>query len=484
MSQKRTTQSAEEIIARIRSFLGNPAVRVLIGRYRDFKRVHGALEVALEKREPHSIGERFDAALFKRILSHAAETFSASFDDIVDTFQDPWYVRGLATVITSIARFGVTLPQRLSAPFLVVWNVTKRCNLKCKHCYANASLLGAPDELSFEDKKRIIDMLDNAGTVAIAFSGGEPLMTPRILELLEYTARTGMQVSIATNGTLITPELAKRLKEVGVNYVEISIDSPNPEEHDEFRGVPGAWERAIQGIKYVKRAGITTGIAYVVTRKSVDHVPEMIDLARRIGVHTLMFFQFIPTGRGKQFRDLEMRPEDVERFLNYIYDAWEHGTKPQILSTNPVYARISVSKVEKGGKRITMAHFGAIPNGGRYGAAALALAEFVGGCGAGRAYFALEHNGDVYPCVFLPIRVGNILRDGFDKIWFESELFNAFRDRDSPRHAAHACPYKYVCGGCRAHAYAVTGDPLGPDPTCLYARQHGIWDTYMKARGR
>ena len=305
-------------------------------------------------------------------------------------------------------------------------------------------------------------------------------MTPRILDLLEYTSRTGMQISIATNGTLITPELAKRLKEVGVTYVEVSIDSPDPEEHDEFRGVPGAWERTMRGIKYLNEAGIATGIASVVTRKSVDRVPEMIDLAKRAGVGTLMFFQFIPTGRGKQARELDMQPEDVERFLNYIYDAWEHGTKPQILSTNPVYARISVSRVEGGADKIAMAHFGAISAGGRYGSAALALAQFVGGCGAGRAYFALDHNADVYPCVFLPIRVGNLLRDGFEKVWFDSELFNAFRDRDASQHAAHSCPFRYVCGGCRAHAYAVTGDPLGPDPTCLYARQHGIWDAYMK----
>ncbi len=452
----------------IKRLFENPAARIVLKHFAKKERLEKALDIVVGERKPHGIGELINSKIVGFAVNKGVKAFGGSKETFVETFKNPYYRKGLVTTVRSIAEYGVTKPQRLVAPFLVVWNVTKKCNLKCKHCYANASPAGAPDELSTEEKKKVIDQLEEAGVVSIAFSGGEPLLTPDIFEIFKYAADKGIYVNVATNGTLITPKIAEKMKEAGVQYVEVSIDSPNAKEHDAFRGVKGAWKKALQGVKNAKNAGMCTGIAYTVTSQNVSKVPEMIKLARDVGVCTMMFFNFVPVGRGKQIQELDLSPDEREKLMKYLYSELEKGGL-KVFSTSPTYARISMEKVmKKEGKHVSLAHFGDISLEGNY-ANALALAEFVGGCGAGRCYCAIDHNGDIYPCVFMPIKVGNVLRDGFVNVWKNNELFNKFRDRDSSQHFASNCPYKYVCGGCRARAYAYTGDPLGPDPGCIIA---------------
>ncbi len=456
-----------DVGVQLKKVFENPIVRVMLKHFSQKKRLDPALEIAVGERKPRNIGEWFNYKVIDFAISQGAKAFGGTKDDFIGTFKDPYYRRGLVTTVRSVAEYGITKPQKLVAPFLVVWNITKKCNLRCIHCYANATPQGAPDELSTEEKKQLIDQMDEAGVVAIAFSGGEPLMAPDIFEIFKYTSEKGIYVNVATNGTLITPEVARKMKESGVGYVEVSLDSPDPEEHDKFRGVKGAWKLAVQGIKNAKEAGLCTGIAYTVTKQNLHRVPEMVQLARDLGVCTMIFFNFVPVGRGKEIQALDLGPKEREELMKYLYAELEKGGL-NVFSTSPTYARISVEKVmSKQGDHVSLAHFGDIPLDPKYADKAVALADFVGGCGAGRAYCALDHNGDVYPCVFLPIKVGNALKDGFINVWKNSELFNKFRDRDSSEHFASRCPFRYVCGGCRARAYAYTGDPLGPDPGCV-----------------
>ena len=460
-----------EVSVKLEHIFENPFVKIFLKGFTKKKRLDRALEIFLDGEKPSNLLEWIDAKIVGFALLQGAKVFGGTKEDLIRLFSDPYYRRGLVTVIRSIAEYGVTRPQKLVAPFLVVWNITKRCNLRCQHCYANASPQGAPDELTTEQRLEVIDQLDEAGVVSIAFSGGEPLLTPDIYKILKHTSDTGMQVSIATNGTLLTPTVARKLKEVGVDYVEISIDSPDPKEHDKFRGVPGAWERAIQGIKNAKEAGLSTGMAFTVTKLNVHQVPDIIKLAKKVGVDMLVFFNFVPVGRGESIRQLDLTAEEREEFLRYIYDAQEKEGIT-IMSTAPAFARVSVQKVlEKEGKHISIAHFGEIPAVTKDVRDLVNLAQFIGGCGAGRAYCGLEHNGDIIPCVFMPIVVGNVLRDGFEKVWRENELLKALRERDAPNFFCKDCPYRYVCGGCRARAYAYTGDPLGPDPGCIIAEK-------------
>ena len=471
-----------DVGVQLKRIFENPITRAVLRHFSKGNRLKGALDIVVGERKPSGIGEWFNSKLIGFAVNQGVKAFGGRREDFVSTFKDPYYRRGLVTTVKSIAKYGITKPQRLVAPFLVVWNVTKRCNLKCKHCYANASPQGAPDELTTEEKKQVINQMAEAGVVTVAFSGGEPLLAPDIFELFKYTSSKGIYVNVATNGTLITPEIARKMVDSGVGYVEVSLDSPDPEEHDAFRGVKGSWKLAVNGIKNAKAAGLCTGIAYTVTKYNLHRVPEMVQLARDLGVCTMIFFNFVPVGRGKEIQAMDLGPREREELMKYLYAELEKGGL-NVFSTSPTYARISVEKVlSKHGKHVSLAHFGDMPLDPAYADKAVILADFVGGCGAGRAYCAIDHNGDIFPCVFIPIKVGNALKDGFTNVWNDSELFNKFRDRESVDHFASKCPFKYVCGGCRARAYAYTGDPLGPDPGCVIADKLMANTKYVELR--
>jgi radical SAM protein with 4Fe4S-binding SPASM domain len=351
------------------------------------------------------------------------------------------------------------MPQRLYAPFLVVWNFTRRCNLRCKHCYANAGKAG--EELDLYEKFEVINQLDRAG-VALSFSGGEPLIHEHFWKVASYAARKGFHISVATNGSLINEETAKKLCRIGVGYVEVSLDAGEASIHDGFRGVKGAFERTVGGIANCVKEGLFVGIATTATKLNFADIPNIVDLAIELGVQRIIVFNFVPTGRGKEIEELDLTPEMREQLLEFLYDKLEEG-RIQVFSTSPTYAVVAVQRVEKGrGTRVAPTHFADVcmPS-----SSTLTLSEFIGGCGAGRLYCGLEPNGDITPCVFMPIVVGNI-KDGFLEVWQKSELLNKLRDRDTEEYACRDCEYRYICGGCRARAYGYYGNPLAFDPGC------------------
>jgi len=290
-------------------------------------------------------------------------------------------------------------------------------------------------------------------------------------------AKAGMYVSVATSGTLVSEHVAARLKEVGVRYVEVSIDSPHPELHDSFRGVRGAWEAAIRGVRNLKKVGLSVGIATTVTKLNYRNIPEMIRLAREMGADKFIAFNLVPLGRGRDLVELDLSPRERVELLDYLYSEWSRGGL-QVFSTSPFYAVVSLKHVNEQ-HRISSIHFAELAIPEEYAHADYALAEFLGGCRAGKIYCSIEHNGDVQPCVFLPIRVGNVLRNGFLKIRHESPILNLLRDRDSCAYGG--CPYKYICGGCRARAYVYFGDLMGPDPSCPYNEKH--WEELVRGAG-
>lgn len=374
--------------------------------------------------------------------------------------KDRFYRRGLANVIAGIARYGITVPQRLFAPFLVVWDFTKMCNLRCQHCYSNAGKMG--HELTLLEKLELVNQLDEAGVVAISFSGGEPLMSSDFWLTAEHAKRLGFHVSVATNGTLIDEDVAKKLKGI-VDYVEISLDSPNPKAHDSFRGVKGAFEGAIERIKNCIKAGIQTGIATTATKKNLSEIPELVELVEELGAYRLVVFNFVPTGRGKGITDMDLNDTEIEWLLKFLYDSMPNKDI-QLLSTSPLYAVVAVKRIAEGkGKSMTPTHLTdvCIPKEGT-----LMLSDFIGGCGAGRLYCGIRPNGDITPCVFIPIVVGNY-RESFIKVWQENRVLEALRDRDSTNYGCSKCEYRCICGGCRARAYGYYGDLYEIDPGCF-----------------
>ncbi|MCD6411065.1 MAG: radical SAM protein [Thermoplasmata archaeon] len=460
-----------EIIDYLHKVMDNKFVSFIMKEMTEVKKLENSFGVYAGVITPDGIRDRMHAKIVGEAIERGAEKFGVEPEVIKGFLKDPYFQKGFAVVIRSIAEYGITKPQRLIAPFMVVWDFTKQCNLKCKHCYANASPYPAPDELTLEEKLEVVGQLDKAGVAAISFSGGEPLINKDFWEVAEYAASKGFYISVATNGTLISEKDAKRLKEVGVRYVEVSLDGPNAEIHDRFRGVEGAFERAMEGIENARDAGLSTGIATTVTHYNLDKIPEMVELGRKLKVDRFIVFNFIPTGKGKDIIREDPSPVERENLMKYLYEEWKKGGL-QIFSTSPAYARISITAMDKGtGDKVSPTHFAEIEIPKEFGGAAKALTEFIGGCGAGRIYCSIEHNGDIQPCVFMPIKVGNAIKDGFVNVWKNSDVLNKLRDRDNEKFACHSCAFRYVCGGCRARAYAYYGDVLAPDPGCVLMRE-------------
>ncbi|HIC99049.1 MAG TPA: radical SAM protein [Pyrodictiaceae archaeon] len=386
---------------------------------------------------------------------------------VEEALKDPAIRRGLALVIRGLARYGVTVPQKLPAPFLIVWNFTNMCNFRCAHCYQRAHL-PLPTELSLKEKLNVVEQLDKAGVAAIALSGGEPTIHPHFFTVVREAAKRGMYVAVATNGWLMADEkFVKKMKEAGVRYVEVSIDSADPRKHDKFRGIPGAWKRATMAVRNAVKYGLHTAIATTITRYNIDEIEDMIELAEELGAHKIVFFNFIPVGRGTEIIDLDLDPLEREKILHKLFNENKRH-RVTVLCTAPQYSRVSLQI--SSGKNIIPTHF---YNPG-VDTIIATLAEYIGGCGAGRIYAAIEPDGTVTPCVFMPIRVGNIREEHFTTIWEKSRTLNMLRNRELLRGACGKCPYRYICGGCRARAYAYTGDPLGPDPGCIYNAK--VWE--------
>ncbi len=382
---------------------------------------------------------------------------------------DPYARRAVLNVSRSFAYFGIRKPLSLSAPFLVVWDFTHKCNLSCKHCYSESGTVREA-ELTTAEAKAVVDQLADAGVTALAFSGGEPLTRKDFFEVARHAADRGLYVSLATNGTLLTKENVWKLKEAKVNYVDISIDGATSKTHDDFRGVPGAFDKAMTGLKNCVEADLCVCIATTATKDNLAEMPAIIDLAEQIGAERFTNFNFIPTGRGKEHFDQDLSAEEREKLLHYLLARMSKGCKTTILTTTPQLARVGIQcQGEKGTGEVvmSMAHMQTV----KVTKKAVPLADFIGGCGAGRLYCSLSPQGDVHPCVFFPINVGNLKRERFEDIWYNSTLFISLRDRSKLKGACAICKYKFICGGCRARASAYHDDFLASDPGCVLAKE-------------
>jgi radical SAM protein with 4Fe4S-binding SPASM domain len=382
---------------------------------------------------------------------------------------DPYARRAVLNIARSFGYFGIRKPLSIYAPFLVVWDFTHSCNLRCKHCYSESGGIREA-ELTTEEAKGVVDQLAEAGLTALAFSGGEPLTRKDFFEVAGHAVDRGLYVSVATNGTLLTRNMARKLKKAKIHYVEISIDGATAATHDAFRGVPGAFDKAVTGLKIAIAEDLCACIATTATKNNIDEVPDIITLAEEIGAERFTYFNFIPTGRGKEHFDQDITAEQREELMRYLLNRMSSGCKTTILTTAPQLARVALQCQGPAGTGeviMSMAHM----QTAKVSKKAVPLADFIGGCGAGRLYCSLSPQGDVHPCVFFPVTVGNLKKEKFVDIWLNSPLFNAFRDRSNLKGACAACRYKYVCGGCRARANAYHDDCLSSDPGCMLAKK-------------
>jgi radical SAM protein with 4Fe4S-binding SPASM domain len=379
---------------------------------------------------------------------------------------DPYARNAVLNLVESFTYFGIKKPMSLSAPFLVVWDFTHKCNLACKHCYSNSGSVDE-EELTTEQALAVVDQLADAHVTALAFSGGEPLTRKDFFEVARHASDRGLYVSLASNGTLLTKEIVQKIKDAKVNYIDISIDGATAKTHDDFRGVPGTFEKAIAGLKNCVDADICTCIATTVGKNNMAELPAIIDLAEQLHVERFTYFNFIPTGRGKAHRDQDLSPQEREDVMHYLLNRMSAGCKTTILATAPQLARVALQCQGQSGTgevTLALAHMQTV----KVTKKAVPLGEFIGGCGAGRLYCSISPQGEVHPCVFLPIGVGNLKTEKFKDIWLKAPLFNSFRNRANLKGACGRCTYKFICGGCRARSAAYhNGDTLNGDPGCL-----------------
>ena len=466
-SRQKSSNDSEPLYSVLNSvnvFLGNAIVRKVIrGLCADDRQaIYEALSL---------YSGQNDLALLKKLkllpicafVELGRLSFHVQRSKMQDYFSQQVTRRGLSNIVKSIAEYGISKPLKLQAPFLVVWNYTDACNLHCKHCYQGAGKM-SKDELSLNERLNIVDQLADNDVVAIAFSGGEALLRDDFWEVARYASNKGLYLSLATNGTLLTKDVVRRLTDVGVEYFEISLDSVDPLKHDAFRGVNGAWERTVAGIQnVVAQEGAYSCIANTITNENYRELDALVAFSRKLGVNRTLIFNFIPVGRGSDIIDVDLPPDAREHVLQQMYGYLSGQDESfEILTTAPQFSRVCMMNSQNG--IISLAHFGAAGFSDKVGL----LAEYIGGCGAGRMYCAIQPNGIVTPCVFMPIPVGDLRSQLFVDIWKNAEVMQSLRERHDLKEHCGSCDYKNVCGGCRARAYAYFKDIKAPDIGCIY----------------
>jgi heme b synthase len=346
-------------------------------------------------------------------------------------------------------------PQTDATPLrLVAWEITRNCNLSCVHCRAAATHGPYEGELETAACLRLLDQIRELGTPIVILTGGEPMLRSDIYEVARYGTDLGLRMVMAPNGTLITPESARALLEAGIRRISVSLDGATAERHDAFRGVEGAFDRALEGIGYARKAGLEFQINTTITKANLDEISDIQKMAESVGAAAHHIFLLVPTGRGKEIAEQAIDAAQYEKALNWFYDQRDQTDMQLKATCAPHYYRILRQRAKADGKKVTFETHG--------------LDAVTRGCLGGTGFCFISHRGVVQPCGFLELNCGDVTRTPFPEIWKNSEIFLNLRDYEKLTGKCGRCEYRKVCGGCRARAYEATGDYMAEEPLCTY----------------
>ena len=381
------------------------------------------------------------------------------------------------------ARGGLNFDE---TPFLAIWEVTQSCDLACKHCRAAAQPIAHPDELSNAEGKALIDQIADMHIPIFVFTGGDPMKRKDVFELIRYAADKGVQVALTPSATpLLTREAIFKLKAAGLVRLGISLDGSSPEIHDTFRGLPGAWARTIQAIEWANEAGIPIQVHTTISRHNAHDLDNLCNLFEKLAIVMWNVFFLVPVGRG-QLNDL-LSGEEFEQVFGKIYEL-SHRVSFQIKTTEAMHYRRYLLQPNLEERKIAHGH------GHPGGAASLKYEPGAPTSDAktrtaswatrrvndGKGFMFISHVGNVYPSGFLPIHAGNVRETPLADIYRNAPIFKSLRDTSKLEGKCGACEYKEICGGSRARAYAVTGDPLAQEPCCIYQPKN--WDPELEQK--
>lgn len=352
-------------------------------------------------------------------------------------------------------------------PFIVIWEVTRACQLKCIHCRADAQLKPDPNELSNEEGFKLIDQIYEMNNPMLVFTGGDCMMREDLYDLADYAVKKGMRVSMTPSATAnVTKEKMEKAKEVGLSRWGFSLDGPTPEIHDHFRGTPGSFDLTIEKVKYLNELEMPLQINTVISRYNYDHLEQMAELVKDLKAIMWYIFLLVPTGRGQL--DACLTPVEHEKVFKWLYELGK--TAPFDIKTTAAqhYRRVVLqekvreNKLDKDSIRyedtITKDMASVIDG----------LKRAPKGVNDGNGFIFVSHTGDVLPSGLLPIKLGNIREKPLKEIYRESPILKEIRNPDLYKGKCGVCEYRFVCGGSRSRTYAVTGDYLESEPYCVY----------------
>jgi len=355
---------------------------------------------------------------------------------------------------------------------MLFWETTIRCNLRCAHCRRLESNEASASDLDTSQAESLIGQLADLGRSqaqmpVLVFSGGEPLCRDDLFHLVARAREQHIVTALATNGTLINGALARQIRDSGIARVSVSLDGATAEMHDRLRQIPGSFEDALRGIGYLCENGVPFQINVTLTRHNAGQMEQVYDLARSLGAVAVHIFMLVPVGCGRTLAETDiLSPQQYETIMREIRALEQRGQIQIKVTCGPHYERI---KRESGLDRADVAggHGKSAPGAARHGGPSR-------GCLAGLGVLFVSHRGEVYPCGYLPVDCGNVLEKSLKEIWDESEDLARMRDAAMLKGKCGLCGYRQVCGGCRARAFAATGDYMAEEPFCAYVPKGAV----------
>lgn len=414
------------------------------------------------------------AFLIKIFARKFSKSISFKNGNIVEIFTRNKQIQKLFyNYVKGVSYFGLIEPQIPYSPIMVIWAVTSKCNLNCTHCYQPKT----QKDLSTPDMKRIIDKIAEMGTNIIALSGGEPLLRKDIFDLISYIHDKGLLVYLASNGSLIDEETAMKLKNIGLDYIQISLDG-SKKTHEKIRNAEGLWEKTIDGVRKSIAANIYTSIGTTVMRANYLEIPYLLDKCKELGVNRFELIDFIPAKCASHI-DEELPLLEKKKLVSWIIDNWKKSVEENYIEITYKDCCFARSVIESQYEALTSKFFGVcaplfalntldmkglkdgiIHNG--------QMSPFLTGCEAGRYAIFIDIDGTITPCPYMTLPIGDAIKDNILGLWQKNNVFKEIRNQDMLFGRCKKCEYWWICQGCRARIYEKTGNYLEDEESCYF----------------